>query len=144
MRRKIKFRAWDSVAKRWMYPYPNGFHILGETNCFQMIEQQLYERKQPDESVLLMLNDVIIVQYTGLKDKHGVEIYEGDIVTYQECMYQVKYMDTKACFSLEGVGQFKRFMDIMATVHDSGFTTDKFEVVGNIFENEDVLNEETK
>jgi len=39
--REIKFRAWDKIAKKFMWPWPDGFHLLGETTCFDLIGQQL-------------------------------------------------------------------------------------------------------
>ena len=42
--REIKFRAWDKIAKKFMWPWPDGFHLLGETTCFDLIGQQLKER----------------------------------------------------------------------------------------------------
>ena len=59
--REIKFRAWDKKRKMM-------FH-------FELFEQPPTELGQP-----LYLDDLVLMQYTGLKNKKGKEIYEGDVV----------------------------------------------------------------
>jgi len=117
MGREIKFRAWDGnqmwfTNDRWMF-------IAGYRGCDKQ-----------------NLPDAEIMQYTGLKDKNGAEIYEGDIIIGDFVWggYQgiVKYSD--GCFHIaeHGDASFLPFYDHAASLH---------EVIGNIHENPELLEE---
>lgn len=69
-----------------------------------------------------------LMQYTGLKDKNGKEIYEGDIVRYfKDELATIEFK--RGCFVIESENYIDYFYEILGEI----------EVIGNIYENEDLL-----
>jgi len=120
--REIKFRAWDKDEKKMRI-----FHVDNaiETGWH-------YHYLLEDESVKLQ-------QYTGLKDKNGKEIYEGDIVEYKENWLESESgIDERfihevswevESFVLKNHGLLSELRDLK----------NKIKVIGNIYENKDLL-----
>lgn len=121
MNRKLNFRAWDTKDKRFLEYFRDFW-------------------QHPDSSLESIFHNDRFVwqQFTGLKDIHGTDIYEGDIITYIEKMHEhgdaqklrgvIVYDEENAAFGLAGLESgeiWNYFTDMVIS---------DFEVVGNIFE----------
>lgn len=117
MKRIIKFRAWDEHTKEmFSYAKPNDFVAF---------------------SVALTDKECHIMQYTGLVDKNGKEIYEGDIISkYKNKEYETRYVVEwyqKRCGFWLRVARFDeepRF--------DLNDLREDLNVIGNIYENREL------
>lgn len=82
--------------------------------------------------------------FTGLNDKNGKEIYEGDIIKTTGYTGFVEYESQAAQYWIKWVKNGNRYMSFNATYGDeTGMTCDYLEIIGNIYENPELLNNKT-
>ena len=112
--REIRFRAWDTTKKKMHHEISLMF-----ANDLNGVFEGLNEC------------DCIVMQYTGLKDKNGKEIYEGDIVddSETELIYVIEFI----CGEFVGINEECGIGRIMNSLSEDG------EVIGNIHDNPELL-----
>ncbi|MGJ0848286.1 YopX family protein [Tissierella praeacuta] len=80
--------------------------------------------------------DLIIMQYTGLKDKNGKEIYEGDIVEFVDCQYESETL----CVGEVIFEEFGwHFTNSITESSLSCYDSSEVKIIGNIYENKELL-----
>jgi len=139
MNREIKFRVWDKLPKKFL-DYPCYFNHK-DFNEFTAFDRYF----KCDE------DDCIVQQYIGLKDKNGKEIYEGDMVNFtkrgithapdaEDVKNAEVWYSSEDCAFVFGKyksADYTWWYSMVDVLYD-------FEVVGNIFENPNLLDNTTK
>lgn len=144
--RVFKFRAWNPETKKMFYDFDQN---IKEVALVKSIHLFVYETGLAHKTLM---------QFTGLIDKNGKEVYEGDIIKWKETRFWNKEQEEK------GVAM-PRFFKSAVVYDDAGFlvsSTQEFdtplccffgtedvhnqfdykaEVIGNIYENPELLNQ---
>lgn len=141
MKREIKFRAWDNKYKYMNYKVLVGTYGEWEnvkddknyTACSMWIEPDKVDHKcEPHWAHFEPYHkDIHLMQYTGLKDKNGVEVYEGDKVMFDNEWTEPDEIGVITWNKDTASFQIKGHIPSSSMKH-----LDRMKVIGNIYENE--------
>lgn len=152
MSREIEFRAWDKLNKKW----------IGKSNleylcvCGDIVVLVKYKHDKgiivPESCRQLTWNEtkkLTIMQFTGLLDKNGKKIFEGDIIKhikYEEIRGDIQF--SHGVFGAEWIHnkKFKSMVGGWGQKHNlkklDDDTLNNFEVIGNVHQNPELLEAE--
>ncbi len=136
--REIKFRVFDKFQSKYIF---EGYHVIGEVTVFGGIDMEIHDTwkerstKYGYASTIEAWDDFIEEQFTGLKDKNGKDIYEGDILkTATDKNMKVDWSNKFASFVVNRDGwAFSHWFGEACNPEDT-------EVIGNINTNIELLN----
>ena len=124
MKREIKFRAWDKDLRIMQTPFID-FIKFEESESFR--GASILHQDFPDDEFV----SSEVMQYTGIKDRNGKEIYEGDFCKSLRGLFLVEWEN--ASFKLKAINKVCR--NWCLTHHSAK----SLQVIGNICENADII-----
>jgi len=137
--RTIKFRAWDKQLSTMRY-----------NDIYPKSARDWDEWEQSFDCMLTVIEmDYVLMQFTGLLDKNGKEIYEGDVVSYSRAHYRGKRAGYKGTivwstnepalviFSRNALEQIQNRGGVYFSMSNS--SVKNVEILGNIYENPELL-----
>lgn len=137
-----KFRAYDLVENEWI-----NIRTVGLSDNGELWYLQAWDDNEDDIDPPYFEEDLgktwVLLQSTGLKDKHGTEIYENYIVKFKTpydkrfgAMGVIVWREDKACFGIDMEGTTEQFELYRITAEN--YLT----VIGNIYQDKNLLEEE--
>lgn len=140
---EIKFRAWHKTEKKMcevsIINFDKGAFLKGVKKGNDTPYEELgFISRAPENGRFCLFEEIELLQYTGLKDKNGVEIYEGDILNPNS---------REVIFYDKGLGPMG--VGFYTICHNPEYGKGKFtfgqtqsedsEIIGNIYENPELL-----
>lgn len=167
--RPIKFRAWDKVNKEWLKTKSGGLSLNNKTQKLEYTFSDTFTLHDWEtcRKIGAFPGNYEVVQFTGLNDKNEKEVYEGDCVTMHQFLFDgnevesrlfgvITYLEDSTYFEDVAAYGFKKIRNKFYENHTGfepgegvsplcyfyGLHEESFEIIGNIYENPDLLEEE--
>ena len=134
--REIKFRGKRIDTVEWVY----GDLIENQGRYYIYYATSDTTLENEDDTIIVLAEEVdpdTVGQYTGLKDRNGKDVYDGDLLGDEDVIYEVWWSEDNACYMLDMVNPFKEMAIRMSDMY-----IDKMEVVGNRWDNPELLEDE--
>lgn len=117
--REIRFRIWNKETKAWEDPFFSAIRCDGNNGDIILSTRGFYEAY----AIKNKIETYVIQQFTGLSDKTGMPIYEGDIL---QAHFDIGVVDWR-------LDSFRFYTALLSEVNPAS------KIIGNIFENQDLI-----
>jgi len=117
--REFKFRAWHTMLHKMFYDIS--------------VASESWSSKDTHRGG----NHSTVMQFTGLHDKNGKEIFEGDIISSVDTKFEIQWNQEKAMYYCLIIGS-----DVLYCPASDSYIQCNFEIIGNIFENKELLGQD--
>ena len=127
MNREIKFRGYSEELKHFVYGFFQEVEVEGIGYSYIFWQGNTTPVRADS-----------VAQFTGIHDKNGKEIYEGDIISIEYGKGIVEYSEKQAMFIINWIGDNEAYNESLAynpRNYICGKTRKDIEVIGNIYEN---------
>ena len=127
MQDRFRFRIWDKPTSKMHYDTALGFTQNNAVGFWARANTPNYYTDYTGER----LKDIKIMQCTGLRDKNGKLIFEGDIAINEGTVCVINWDNDKCAFFVETASEYFAF--------EEDITIEDFKIIGNIYENPELL-----
>ena len=124
--REIKFRAWDKKKKKMLQPDHDAFDFITINDLSKL--------------------NLEFLQYTGLKDKNGKEIFEGDVLSFNDSVFECRWFDDGRWGFLDKTKKGEHYLKVgeamerhVPVENHPNVLAELSTIVGNIYENPELL-----
>ena len=129
MKKEIKFRAWNPDDNKMEYPL-----------VFAICDDDLFKPLIRFKNGTASYKDYPLMQSTGVKDKNGKEIYEGDIISFEDDPVDVvRWNEDFCCWTCWENGKINEYAELFDWMQMKKEDSKHYIIHGNIYENPELL-----